>query len=272
MTDRYAVIGNPIAHSKSPAIHAAFALQTGQDLAYERILAPPDGFRTAVDAFRVEGGMGMNVTLPFKLQARAYASDLSERAAAAGAVNTLKFEAGSVFGDNTDGAGLVRDLQNNLRVPLRGKRILVIGAGGAAQGAIVPLLAHGPAELVVVNRTPDKAQALATRFADRGPIRAMRFDDLRALRFDLIINATAASIGGDVLQVPEGLYEDCALAYEMMYGRGTTAFMQGALAAGAARVADGLGMLIEQAAEAFELWRGVRPETAPVLDLLRRQH
>jgi len=211
------------------------------------------------------------VTLPFKIEAYAYAGEMSERAAAAGAVNTLKFEAGQVFGDNTDGAGLVRDLETNLGVRLRGKRVLIAGAGGAAQGAIVPLLARGPAELVIANRTLEKAQTLAARFTDRGPIRAARFEDLAKLRFDLIINATAASIDGDLPELPRGVYEDCALAYEMMYGRGETPFMRSALAEGAGRVADGLGMLVEQAAEAFQLWRGVRPETEPVLDLLRHQ-
>jgi len=271
MTDRYAVIGNPIAHSKSPVIHAAFARQTGQDLVYERILGPVDGFEGAVDAFRAAGGRGLNVTLPFKLEACAYATRLSDRAEAAGAVNTLKFEGADAFGDNTDGAGLVRDLQGNLGLALRGRRVLIAGAGGAAQGAIAPLLACGVADLVVANRTASRAEALAARFAARGPVRASSFEGLAALRFDLIINATAASLGGESPPLPTGVYQGCALAYEMMYGRGRTPFMQQALAAGAALVADGLGMLVEQAAEAFELWRGVRPDTAPVLALLRQE-
>lgn len=270
MTDRYAVIGNPIAHSKSPVIHAEFARQTGQDISYERILAPVDGFRAAVDRFRAEGGSGLSVTLPFKLEACAYATQLSDRAEAAGAVNQLKFEGADSFGDNTDGAGLVRDLEFNLRVHLTGRRLLLVGAGGAAQGAIVPLLGRQPAELVVANRTLAKAEALAARFAARGPIRAVSFEKLDA-RFDVVLNATAASIGGECPPLPASVYEDCALAYEMMYGRGQTLFMEQALAAGAARVSDGLGMLVEQAAEAFELWRGVRPATAPVLVLLRSQ-
>ena len=268
MTDRYAVIGNPIAHSKSPVIHAEFARQTGQDISYERILAPVDGFRTAVDNFRAAGGQGLSVTLPFKLEACAYATRLSDRAEAAGAVNQIKFEGADAFGDNTDGAGLVRDLQSNQHVALAGRRILLVGAGGAAQGAIVPLLECHPAVLVVANRTAAKAQTLAARFAARGPIRAATFEQLDS-RFDVILNATAASIGGECPPLPAAVYENCSLAYEMMYGRGQTLFMEQALAAGAARVADGLGMLVEQAAEAFELWRGVRPETAPVLALLR---
>lgn len=271
MTDRYAVIGNPIAHSKSPVIHAAFARQTGQDLVYERILGPIGGFQVTVDAFRAEGGQGLNVTLPFKLEACDYATELSDRAEAAGAVNVLKFESADVFGDNTDGAGLVQDLQGNLGLSLRGKRILIAGAGGAAQGAIAPLLACGVADLVVANRTVSKAQILAERFSTRGPVRASSFEGLATLRFDVVINATAASIGGDKPPLPARVYEDCALAYEMMYGRGHTPFMQQALADGAARVADGLGMLVEQAAEAFQLWRGVRPDTAPVLAQLRQE-
>jgi shikimate dehydrogenase len=270
MTDRYAVIGNPIAHSKSPVIHAAFALQTGQDLTYERILGPVDGFKVAVGTFRAEGGRGLSVTLPFKLEACAYATDLSDRAQAAGAVNTLKFEGADTFGDNTDGAGLVRDVQGNLGVTLRGKRVLIAGAGGAAQGLVVPMFASGVAELVVANRTQSKAETLAVRFAARGPVRASSFEALVAQRFDVVINATAASIGGECPPLPAEIFEDCSLAYELMYGRGTTPFMQQALAAGAGRVADGLGMLVEQAAEAFELWRGVRPDTAPVLVLLRQ--
>jgi shikimate dehydrogenase len=270
MTDRYAVIGNPIAHSKSPVIHAAFARQTGQDLTYERILGPVGGFQVAVDAFRAEGGRGLSVTLPFKLEACAYATDLSDRAEAAGAVNTLKFEGADTFGDNTDGAGLVRDVQGNLGVPLRAKRVLIAGAGGAAQGLVVPIFACGVADLVVANRTLSKAETLAARFAERGPVSASSFEALAEQRFDVVINATAASIGGECPPLPAVVYEDCALAYELMYGRGETPFMQQALAGGAAKVADGLGMLVEQAAEAFELWRGVRPDTAPVLVLLRR--
>lgn len=271
MTDRYAVIGNPIAHSKSPVIHAAFARQTGQDLTYERILGPVDGFEEAVRTFRAEGGRGLNVTLPFKIEAFGYATELSDRARAAGAVNTLKFDAVDAFGDNTDGAGLVRDLQQNLGLHLHARRVLLVGAGGAAQGVIAPLLAHGVADLVIANRTSAKAEELAQRFASHGPVRSSSFDALASMRFDLVINATAASIGGDCPPVPALAYETCALAYEMMYGRGRTPFMEQALAAGAARIADGLGMLVEQAAEAFELWRGVRPETAPVLAALRRE-
>lgn len=272
--DRYAVIGNPIAHSKSPQIHAAFARQTGQALSYEALLAPLDGFAAAVAAFRAAGGRGMNVTVPFKLEAHALADRLTPRAAAAGAVNTLAFSTAGVLGDNTDGAGLVRDIAANLGIALAGRRVLLLGAGGAARGALLPLLAERPATLTIANRTGSKAVALADAFHGHQPevaIDAGGFAALAGRRFDVVINATAASLADEAPPLPAGLYADGALAYDMMYGRGHTPFLAAARADGAARLADGLGMLVEQAAESFLLWRGVRPDTAPVLAELRAQ-
>jgi len=270
MTDRYAVIGNPIAHSKSPEIHAAFARQTGQDMRYERILGPLDGFAAAVDAFRAAGGKGLNVTLPFKVEAFAYAGERTARAEAAGAVNTLKFDGDRVLGDNTDGAGLVRDLEVNLGVALEGRRVLLLGAGGAAQGVVLPLLLHGVRQLAIANRTASKAVAVADRFAVHGPVRGCGFDALSGQQFDVVINATSASIAGDTPPLPAGIYAAGATAYDMMYGREATPFMRQARERGAKRVSDGLGMLVEQAAESFLLWRGVRPDTATVLRTLRQ--
>ena len=266
MTDQYAVVGNPVAHSKSPLIHAEFARQTRQDMAYERLLAPLDGFVKIVEAFRQTGGKGLNVTVPFKEQAFRYASHKTARAEAAGAVNTLKFDEGGVLGDNTDGAGLVRDLTVNLKQALAGKRILLMGAGGAARGVIGPLLADRPAALVLANRTVEKAEQLAEQFG--GKFAALSFDALAGQRFDVVINATAASLKGELPLLPDSLFNPDALAYDMMYGM-ETPFMIWAREHGAAKIADGLGMLVEQAAESFYLWRGVRPDTAPVINLLR---
>lgn len=271
--DRYAVIGNPIAHSKSPWIHAAFARQTGQTLCYEALLAPLEGFADAVARFCAEGGRGLNVTVPFKLEAFALATQRTARAEAAGAVNTLAFGADGILGDNTDGAGLVRDLSVNLERSLGARRLLLLGAGGATRGALLPLLGQRPAALTIANRTASKAEALAHDFAPQAGntcIDGCGFDDLGGRRFDVVINATSASLAGELPVLPPGLYADGALAYDMMYGRGYTRFMQAALADGAADVADGLGMLVEQAAESFALWRGVRPDGAPVLAALRR--
>ena len=272
--DRYAVIGNPIAHSKSPQIHAAFARQTGQELSYEALLAPLDGFAQTVADFRAHGGRGLNVTVPFKLEAFALAEHHTARAQAAGAVNTLAFGADGVLGDNTDGAGLVRDLTANLNFALAGCRILLLGAGGATRGVLLPLLDSRPARLTIANRTVAKAEALAALFAARAGgtvLDACGFDALAGRRFDLVINATAASLADELPPLPPGLYAEGALAYDMMYGRDPTRFMRAALADSAARAADGLGMLVEQAAESFTLWRGVRPDSGPVLAALRRQ-
>jgi shikimate dehydrogenase len=267
MTDQYAVVGNPVAHSKSPLIHAEFARQTGQDMAYERLLAPLDSFAESVDSFRQAGGKGLNVTVPFKEEAFRYARSKTARADAAGAVNTLKFDNGEIVGDNTDGAGLVRDLTANLKRTLSGKRILLMGAGGAARGAIAPLLAEHPAALVLANRTPEKAQKLAELFG--GKIDAISYEALAGQSFDIVINATAASLKGELPPLPDRLFNAGALAYDMMYGA-ETPFMAWARAHGAAQIADGLGMLVEQAAESFFLWRGVRPDSAPVIRLLRK--
>jgi len=269
MTDRYAVIGNPIAHSKSPAIHAAFARQCGQDLSYGAILGPLEGFRTSVEAFRLEGGKGMNVTVPFKLEALELADQPTERARLAGAANTLRFDREAVFADNTDGVGLVSDIRDRLGFPLRGKRILILGAGGAARGVILPLLEEAPAQLAVANRSIDKAVMLKTQFSSFGDLAAGSFDDYSDGRFDLVLNATSAGLGGSSLALPGGLYAADALAYDMVYGQGETPFLRDARSQGATRCADGLGMLVAQAAESFFLWRGVRPDSGPVLRMLQ---
>lgn len=271
MTDRYAVIGNPIAHSKSPQIHAAFARLTLQDLTYEAILAPIDGFTATVRAFIAAGGRGLNVTVPFKLEAYALADTRSPRAEAAKAVNTLAFSDAGIHGDNTDGLGLVADLTRNLGLELAGKRLLLLGAGGAARGVLLPLMAERPAVLTLANRTAAKARQLLAEFlphADGCPMDAGGFAELSGRQFDLVINATAASLADEAPPLPAGLYAPGSLAYDMVYGR-ETPFLAAARAQGAARLADGLGMLVEQAAESFFLWRGVRPDTAPILAQLR---
>lgn len=267
--DRYAVIGNPVEHSRSPQIHAAFARATGQALQYERLLAPLDGFRATVDEFRAAGGRGLNVTLPFKTEAFEYATNRSPRAQAAGAVNTLKFDGDTVFGDVTDGAGLVADIRYTLGIEIAGRRVLIAGAGGATRGVIPSLVAESPAALVVVNRTLDRALALERHFA--GALRAIGYDALGAEPpFDIVVNATSASLAGDLPPIPAALFADLRLAYDMVYSREDTPFVAFARAQGARRVADGLGMLVEQAAESFLVWRGVRPPTADVLAQLRR--
>jgi shikimate dehydrogenase len=267
--DAYVVIGNPIAHSKSPEIHAQFAAQTGQPLSYERLLAPLNGFKASVQVFMRRGGRGANVTLPFKLEAHALADTLSERARLAGAVNTLAFDGERIHGDNTDGAGLVTDITTNAGLALDGCRILLLGAGGASRGVLLPLLQQKPAELVIVNRTSSKAAELAALFGEIGPVRSAAYADLEGA-FDLIVNATSASLSDDLPPLPASVYASHTLAYDMMYGRQPTVFMQSARQHGAA-ARDGLGMLVEQAAEAFFLWRGVRPDTSEVFDNLRRQ-
>lgn len=270
MTDRYAVIGNPIAHSKSPAIHAKFAEQTGQDMAYAAILGPLDGFADAVRQFKAEGGRGVNVTVPFKQAAWQFATRLTERARMAEAVNTLKFEDGATLGDNTDGAGLVRDIEHNLGCAIAGRKVLLMGAGGAARGVLLPLLEQKPLLLVVANRTPDKARDLAGRFAASGAVSGSDYASLAGRQFDLVINATSASLSDALPPLPPGVFAPGSLAYDMMYGKGLTIFLKFAQEQGAARLADGLGMLVEQAAESFFLWRGVRPDTKPVIDLLKQ--
>ncbi len=272
MTDRYAVIGNPIEQSKSPLIHTAFAQVTGQDLAYTKVLSPLGEFAQTVDAFRAAGGRGMNVTAPFKLDAFAYATDLATSAQLAGAVNALKFEGDKVFAENFDGVGLVRDVLHNLGFPLQGRRVLVMGAGGATRGALLPLLSQGPAELVIVNRTVAKAQelaALAQKSNAAGvSVRGIGYDDLQGESFDAVFNATSASLTAQVPPLPLSVFAPGALAYELAYGKGLTPFLQLAQQAGVTRLADGVGMLAEQAAEAFLWWRGVRPDTRTVIDSL----
>jgi shikimate dehydrogenase len=269
MPDLYAVIGNPVARSKSPRIHAEFARQLAQDLRYTTILAPRDGFAAAVAEFRAAGGRGLNVTVPFKLEAFELATERTERAEQAGAVNTLKFEGAAALGDNTDGAGLVSDIESRLRFSIRGKRVLLMGAGGAARGAVLPLLRAGPASLVLANRTVAKAKELERRFAPFGPVPGGDYASLAGRQFDLVINATSASLMGELPPLPAGVFAPGSLAYDMVYGSEWTSFLLYAKDHGAARVADGLGMLLAQAAESFWLWRGLRPDARPVLELLR---
>jgi shikimate dehydrogenase len=271
--DRYCVIGNPIAHSRSPGIHAAFAAQTGQDLVYERCLAPLDGFAETVRGLIAQGYRGANVTVPFKLEAAAIATRLEERARLAGAVNTLRFEGGEIVGDNTDGPGLVADIVRNAGVALTGKRVLLLGAGGAARGVVLPILREGPRAIVIANRTRATADALAAHFAGHaahpGQVSACGFDDIDSA-FDVVINATSASLSAEMPPVPAAAFCQDTLALDMMYGKMPSPFMRFAASHGAA-ARDGLGMLVEQAAEAFAIWRGVRPETATLLEQMRTQ-
>ncbi|MFK3793255.1 shikimate dehydrogenase [Pseudomonas piscis] len=269
--DQYVVFGNPIGHSKSPLIHRLFAEQTGQQLEYATLLAPLDDFAGTARRFFAHG-RGANVTVPFKEEAYRLCDSLTRRAQRAGAVNTLCKQAdGSLLGDNTDGAGLVRDLRVNAGVGLKGKRILLLGAGGAVRGALEPLLAEQPASVVIANRTVEKAEQLAAAFADLGPVSASGYDWLEE-SVDLIINATSASLSGELPAISASLVEPGrTVCYDMMYGKEPTTFCRWASAQGAVQVLDGLGMLAEQAAEAFFLWRGVRPDSAPVLAELRRQ-
>jgi shikimate dehydrogenase len=268
------VIGNPIAHSRSPEIHAMFAAQTGEAIDYGRLLAPLDGFAAAVDAFRADGGGGLNVTLPFKPQAFAYARRHTPRAAAAGAVNTLVFDGDDVLGDNTDGPGLVADIERRIGLALAGARLLLLGAGGAARGVVLPLLEAGVARLAIANRTAATAIALREELAGRlGPAHAARLSAgglaFAEAGFDLVVNATAAGLSDAAPAMPAAAWRGPRLALDMVYGARPTAFMRAALEAGCPRVEDGLGMLVGQAAESFALWRGVRPEAAPVLAALR---
>ena len=266
---RYAVVGNPIGHSLSPAIHSRFAEQTGEAVGYERIEAPLEAFEKTVRDFFGEGGGGLNVTVPFKQQAWALADDHTQRAAGAGAVNTLWQDArGRLQGDNTDGAGLVRDLATNNGVRLAGARILILGAGGAVRGVLTPLLEAGPERIVIANRTLEKAQDLRDHFAHEGSLEASTFEALKS-PCDVIINGTSASLQGELPPLADTLVGSNTVCYDMMYGSETTAFNAWAAARGAAKTLDGLGMLVEQAAESFRQWRGIRPDTAPVITALR---
>lgn len=267
---RYAVFGNPVAHSKSPRIHQLFARQFGIEIDYQAIEAPLDGFADAISAFRDAGGKGCNVTVPFKQEAWQLANTRSGRAELAGAVNTLRFEEdGTVFGENTDGVGLLRDLTLNLDTKLFDQRILVIGAGGAVRGILGPLIEQAPKKLVVANRTIEKAIELAKLFSTIGPIEPSGFAQLAGQKFDVVINGTAASLSGEVPPIPVDCFADGALAYDLMYASEPTPFMAWASEHGAARVVDGLGMLVEQAAESFSLWLGKQPDTTEVIAALR---
>ena len=272
--DRYAVVGNPVGHSKSPFIHARFAEQTGEPIEYTHLLAPVDAFVPHVRAFIETGGRGLNVTVPFKLEAHALATKLTLRAAAAGAVNTLRFEAGEIHGDNTDGFGLVRDIEGNLATPLRGARILLLGAGGAARGVVLPMLERAPHTLTIVNRTGAKATALVDQFSAAAQAAGCHLSGGSAAAiepdaYDVVINATAGSLDAALPECDDRVFDGETLAYDMMYGAQPTVFMRHAQTLGA-RAADGLGMLVEQAAESFYMWRGVRPEGARVLAELRQ--
>ena len=268
---QFAVMGSPVAHSKSPRIHTLFAHQFKHRIEYTAIEVDPGGFAQALAQFRAAGGRGLNVTVPFKLDAFRLADHLSDRAKLAGAVNTIRFEPdGTVFGDNTDGAGLVHDLTKNLEVAIKDKKVLVLGAGGAVRGVLAPLLKHHPALLVIANRTVSKGKELAEEFAHFGRIEACGFNELKGKRFDIVINGTAASLKGEGPPLPENLFANHALAYDMMYGDKATPFMDWAALHGAERIADGLGMLVEQAAESYLVWHGVRPETKSVIAALRK--
>ena len=272
MTDRYAVIGNPIAQSKSPLIHSAFAQVTGQDIDYGKLLGPLGEFAATVDAFRASGGRGMNVTAPFKLDAFAYATDLAPSAQMAGAVNAMKFEGDRVYAENFDGVGLVRDLVHNLDFPLQGRRVLILGAGGATRGALLPLLAEQPAELVIVNRTVAKAEELAAlarqHLTTPVPVRGGSYEAVQGQTFDVVLNATSSSLTAELPPLQGHVFAPGCLAYDLSYGKGLTPFLRLASQSGVTQLADGVGMLAEQAAEAFAWWRGVRPDTEAVIKQL----
>jgi shikimate dehydrogenase len=268
--DRYAVFGNPVRHSRSPQIHTAFAAQTGQQLTYRAQLVELGAFEASARRFFEEGGRGLNVTVPFKLDAYAFADELSGRAHRAGAVNTLaRQDDGSIYGDNTDGVGLIRDIHDNLGWELAERSILVLGAGGASRGILEPLLRCQPQALVIANRTAARAEELAAAFSDLGEVSGCGFDTLAGRRFNLIINATSASLAGELPPLPDDLLGDHCCCYDLAYGSEPTPFMRWAAGRAAWAVADGLGMLVEQAAESFCIWRGVRPDTRPVIAQLR---
>lgn len=271
MTDQYAVFGNPIKHSRSPQIHSAFSEQTGQDINYVSTLIETDQFQSAARHFFNNGGKGLNITVPFKQDAFTFADELSERARRAGAVNTLIHQDdGKILGDNTDGVGLVRDISNNLGWAIEGKKVLLVGAGGAVMGVLEPLLQQHPALIVIANRTISKAQKLAHDFADLGNIQGCGFDELTdSGHFDLIINGSSASLAGETAPLPNSVLTANTQGYDMMYAAEPTPFMHWMNDHGAQQTTDGLGMLVEQAAEAFTLWRSVRPETTAVIESIR---
>lgn len=264
MTDRYVLFGNPVSQSKSPMIHAEFARQFDQDMTYDVQLAPVDGFEAALREFISNGGKGCNITTPFKLEAFDLATEKRPRAQIAGAVNTLKFEDGKIIADNFDGLGLVNDVQRNHGFSIAGKRVLIVGAGGAARGCALPFLEEKPASLTIANRTLGNADAIRDRLAEYGTIETCGLDDLGE-GYDIVLNATSTSLTGECPAIPTVVFDDCALAYEMTYGKGLTPFLKLAQSSGVANLTDGVGMLVEQAAEGFQLWRGVRPDTSGMI-------
>lgn len=268
MSGRYAVVGNPVAHSLSPLIHGLFAAATAQDIEYTKIECPLDGFEETVARFRAEGGRGLNVTVPFKLQALQMATRAHAAAREAGAANALRFSEGQIEAENFDGLALVRDLTRNLGTPLAGACVLLLGAGGAVRGALRPLLAERPASLVIVNRDIGKARQVVGELGHEPRARCCGYAELGAERFDVVVDGTSASLRGELPPIPATVFAPGATAYEMVYGKGLTPFLLLARQAGAVRLADGVGMLVEQAAEAFTWWRGVRPATAPVIERL----
>jgi shikimate dehydrogenase len=270
--DQYGVVGHPVAHSWSPFIHGLFARQTGQSLVYRLHDVRPEDFRTWVLEFFSRGGCGLNVTVPHKVAAAELANELTPRAQRAGAVNTLAVQRDNrILGDNTDGAGLVHDLRDNLAIDIQRRRVLIVGAGGATRGVVAPLLVLQPAELVIANRTPSRAEAFAAEFADLGPIRGCGFDGIGADAYDLVINATSASLSGEVPAISSAVIGPHTVCYDMAYSRNDTPFVKWAKEQGCALAVQGWGMLVEQAAESFHLWRGVRPQTGPVLAALRER-
>lgn len=270
MTDKYGVIGNPINHSKSPKIHALFAQQTGQDISYEAIFSEVDAFITTIRSFQAAGGKGMNVTVPFKEKAWNIADNLSDRAQLAGAVNTLIFNSdGSITGDNTDGAGLVADITQNLKMDLANKNVLLLGAGGAVRGVLLPIIKETPNEITIANRTVAKAIDLAATFASKTDIHACGYDQLEGKQFDVIINGTSAGLNGEIPPIPASIIGANCCCYDMVYSDEPTAFVTWAQDGGAAIASDGLGMLIGQAAESFCIWRDVMPDTKAVMNSIR---
>ena len=270
--DQYGVVGHPVAHSWSPFIHGIFAKETGQPIVYRLYDVAPEEFRDRVQEFFANGGRGLNVTLPHKIAAVEIAHELTPRAARAGAVNTLAIQAdGTLLGDNTDGSGLVRDLCDNFNVVITRRRILIVGAGGASRGVLAPLLALEPSEIVIANRTADRAQALANDFQDLGTVSGVGFRYISGGAFDVIINATSASLSGEVPDIPVGVIGQDTFCYDMAYGKSDTAFIQWAVEHGCTHALQGWGMLVEQAAESFRVWRGVRPPTGPVLAALKER-
>ncbi|ARN74053.1 shikimate dehydrogenase [Oceanicoccus sagamiensis] len=270
--DKYAVFGNPIKHSKSPQIHSAFAAQTGQQLSYRAHKVDVDKFADAAKSFFDNGGKGLNITVPFKIDAYNFADELSGRARLAGAVNTLALQDdGTVYGDNTDGAGLVRDICENLAWEVTGKRVLLLGAGGAIRGVLEPLMKLNPSQVLIANRTVEKAQQLARDFSEFGSVGACSFEALNANQYDLIINGTSASLAGELPPLPSDALTDEGCCYDMMYSAGPTPFMRWGAENAAWAVSDGLGMLVEQAAESFCIWRGTRPTTREVIDAIREE-